>query len=141
MILDTKSSEAEKFEAQIQIQTKKHIFVHSVEEQIRLKKLSKKAMKGNRDRVSITSDEKRREILFKKYMINQKSQSVCISFGQLFDSQSRYKVAVKKPQFAPSNFGSNVSFNQKNVSNLKDSQSQCTFTPRTFSDPNSSTSD
>ena len=75
---------------------------------------------------SPTSSHDRQDMLMKKYMINQKS--VKVSFGDMFDSQSRYKVAAKKRVFPMSNtegegYTSNFSFHDNGANQNRSSAS------------------
>ena len=52
-----------------------------------------------------------------RYLLNQKTMSVQIAFGELFDDQSRYKIMAKKQEFPmitqEEGYQSSISFNEK----------------------------
>ena len=81
----------------------------------------------------------RQEVLMKKYIFNQKTCSVNIAFKDMYDSQSRYRVAAKKREFPMKNtegeghgYHSNMSFNDNGANQNRSSISQRVLTTQEY---------
>jgi hypothetical protein len=128
---------------------KKHIVIHQITKQSKARKQIKFNVKPalikpkNNGRYSRSSEGKNNSLM-QRYLYNQKTMGVKVAFGELFDSQSRYKVAAKKREFPMNNtqedgYLSNISFNDQNNQNRSVSNSQQNISHRSASedpDPN-----
>lgn len=89
------------------LKMKKHLLHHTLKSKIKLNKKAKKVKKTiNNSRTSANnidtqqmSENEVNAVLMRRYLKNQKNNSVQIAFGPLFDSSSRFKVMAKKPEF------------------------------------------
>jgi uncharacterized protein YnzC (UPF0291/DUF896 family) len=82
---------------------KKTLFIHHLHSLLKQHK-----------RIENQSELSEQSTLMQKYLRNFRQKSVKISFGDLFDEQSRYKV-IPKNSIKAEQFGSNLSFNRNQI--------------------------
>lgn len=99
------------------LKTKIHLFIHTLEAFSKLKKQSKREKKkindsknfennfenylnnGKNSKLKLPTGNDYTDKLMRRYLKNSKNKSVNIAFCDLYDSQSRYKILPKKPEF------------------------------------------
>ena len=105
----------------LELQRKKTIFIHTLHRLSKLHRNKRRKIRGSdmpdeeMDKLAVAlglspMPDVHSTRLLRRYLRNLRSKTDQVSFGNLFDNQSRFKVAQKKPEVRQTNNDSLVSF-------------------------------